>query len=127
MLVRWLVVVLALIGAVPVRICTCGAAHLFPSAPAPHDTDCPPPGPEPALESNSNPAEHHDADCHFVKPRPIMSLGLQCLPADVPSIDALVLSLAEPPRLEPLPGYTVRDLDPPPDQPLYLTYRVLRN
>ena len=35
MVVRWLVVVLTLFGAIPVRICTCGAAHIFPSAPPP--------------------------------------------------------------------------------------------
>lgn len=127
MVVRWLVVVLTLFGAIPVRICTCGAAHIFPSSPPPRDTDRPPPGPVPAFDSNTAPTEQHDADCHYVKPRPIMPPGIQCLAADVPAIEAPVLALVEPPQLEPLPGHAVRDFDPPPDRPLFLTFSVFRN
>jgi hypothetical protein len=126
MVVRWLVVVLTLFGAIPVRICTCGAAHIFPSAP-PRDTDRPPPGPVPAFDSNSTPAEQHDADCHYIKPRPIMPPGVQCLPVDVPAIDAPILEFVHAPQLDPLPGHAVPDLDPPPNRPHFLSFTVLRN
>jgi hypothetical protein len=128
MVVRWLIVVLTLIGAIPVRICTCGAAHHHhPSVPPPRDADPEPPGPIPVIASNPSPAEHHDADCHAVKPRPLMSVGLQCIPADVPPVDALAAAFFDPPHLEPASGHALRDYDPPPDRPLFLTFRVLRN
>ena len=61
MSVRVLVVVLTVIGAVPIRICTCGAAHPCDNVP------------EPVREApagvTADPAQHeHDADCHAVKP-----------------------------------------------------------
>lgn len=128
MLVRLLVVVLTLIGAVPVRICTCGAAHQHHSpAPAPKD-DC---GHD---HHNSNepsiapdPLVHHDADCHAVKPRPIMSLGLQFNVTDIPPTDVLAVELVGSPMLVPIVGHEVRDFHPPPNRPLFLTFLVLRN
>ncbi len=91
MVVRLLVVVLTLVGAIPVRICTCGAAtttHSLPSPPACRTA--------PRLQTGlsiiartSSPAEHHDADCHVVKPRPLMSHGLQFDVVDVPPLDAI--------------------------------------
>ena len=129
MVVRWLLVVLTLLGAVPVRICTCGAAHHHHHhAPLPRDTsNQPAPGTLPAIDANPAPAEHHDADCHAIKPRPLMSLGVQFDVTDVPPADALAVALIEQPELEPLPGHAVREFHPPPDRPLFLSLRVLRN
>jgi hypothetical protein len=126
MLVRWLVVVLALIGAIPVRVCTCGAAHHHASSPLPSNDPDSTPGSSP--ECSAEPArEHHDLECHAVKPRPLMSLGLQAdTPADPPT-DAIAADVVEPPVRKPLCGYPFRDSDPPPNRPLYLTFGVLRN
>jgi hypothetical protein len=129
MIVRLLVVVLTLIGAVPIRICTCGAAHNHVPAdvhPAPCSHNHEPQ--DRALDVSNAPGhEHHDADCHAVKPRPLMSVGLSCASIDVPPADALAVALVEGVDLDPAPGHTVRDVDPPPRRALFLTYTVLRN
>ena len=129
MVVRWLVVVLALVGAIPVSICTCGAIHdPFQSLFAPRSGEQEPPrGPIPGLEPSSGPTEQHDADCHAVKPRPLMSAGLQLDTVDAPAVDALATALTDPPRLELAVGHAFPDLDPPPDRPLFLIYCVRRN
>ena len=127
MLIRLLVVVLALVGAIPVRICTCGAAHHSPPAPAPRDADGEPASDSGSgIKSNSIPADHHDPDCHAVKPRPIMSLGLTCDTAQAPAGDTLAVAFADLCTFEPTSSPVVRDLDPPPDRPLFLTLLVLR-
>ena len=130
MVVRLLVVVLTLLGAIPVRICTCGAAHDHPAAPVlPSKSPC---GHDhddrgaPAY-SDSTPSEHHDADCHAVKPRPLMTLGLQFDVTDIPPTDALAVALVETPRFDPMRGHIVRDFHPPPNRPIFLSHSVLRN
>jgi hypothetical protein len=117
MIVRLLVVVLTLIGAVPIRICTCGAAHHHDSQPLRE---------LPAGVAADPAHEHHDADCHAVKPRPLMSIGLSCVVMDVPVADGLSTPLPEPPRLEPAPGHDIRDAHPPPGRCDFLSYTVLR-
>jgi hypothetical protein len=119
MIVRVFVVVLTVIGAVPIRICTCGAAHL-------HETASEPVG-EVLAGVSSEPAHHeHDADCHAVKPRPLMSIGLTCPATDVPPADDFAVAAVELPQLEPAAVFAVRVVDPPPIQPLFLTDGVLR-
>ena len=120
MIVRLLVVVLTLIGAVPIRICTCGAAHHHDAAPQPIRE-------LPAGVAPAPAHEHHDADCHAVKPRPLMSLGLSCVLVDAPPADCLSVSLPEGIRLEPSPGHLIRDVHPPPGRCEFLGYTVLRN
>jgi hypothetical protein len=131
MVVRLLVVVLTVVGAIPVRICTCGAAHHHHHTPAPkplcgHD-HAPLPGSSPVVVPDPEPAEHHDADCHAVKPRPLMSVGLQLDFTDVPPADAMAVALPERPEVVPTPGYAIRDFHPPPNRPLFLSLCVLRN
>jgi hypothetical protein len=128
MLVRLLVVVLTIAGAVPVRLCTCGAAHHHHAQPPPpcdshhhhHDGDFPALACDPAHE-------HHDADCHAVKPRPLMSLGLQFDLTNVPPADSHSVALELPPEIGPTSGHALRDFHPPPDRPLFLVYSVLLN
>ena len=129
MVVRLLVVVLTLIGAVPIRICTCGAA----SDPAPVTHSAPSPcshrhGPidGPSIGGDSGHA-HHDADCHAVKPRPLMSIGLSCDVIDAPAADGLIVPLVEAPALQPAAVHAIRDTHPPPAHPSFLSYTVLRN
>jgi hypothetical protein len=127
MVVRLLVVVLTVFGAIPVRVCTCGAAHHHHHhAPPPRDTDRQPPPAQPAVAADPGPAEHHDADCHAVKPRPLMSVGLQFDLADVPPADAAAVALVGPPPADVRAGHTIRETRPPPDRPLFLTLGVLR-
>jgi hypothetical protein len=117
MIVRLLVVVLTLIGAVPIRICTCGAAHHHDSQPLP----------ELPAGVGADPAhEHHDADCHAVKPRPLMSIGLTCTMMDPTTADCLAAVLPEAPHLKPAPGHAIRDVHPPPGRCDFLSYTVLR-
>jgi hypothetical protein len=129
MVVRGLLVVLTLLGAIPVRICTCGAAHHHHHrAPQPRESShLPPIGTLPAIDANPAPVEHHDADCHAIKPRPLMTLGLQFDVTDVPSADSLAVALIEPIAPEPSPGHSIRDFHPPPDRPLFLSLCILRN
>src|SRR5262245_27227409 len=118
MIVRLLVVVLTLIGAIPIRICTCGAAHHADSSPL-RET---PPG------VSADPGHaHHDADCHAVKPRPLMSIGLSSSATDVPAADGIFVPLVEVPAVEPAPGHALCHAHPPPVHPSFLSYTVLRN
>ena len=55
-----------------------------------------------------------------------MSVGLTSTAIDVPTADGLAVALVEAVHLEPVPGHAVRDVDPPPRCPLFLTYTVLR-
>jgi len=128
MFVRLLVVVLTLVGAVPVRVCTCGAAHHHHTpTPKPIRDHAPARGSSPAVAPDPGPAEHHDPDCHAVKPRPLMSQGLQLDVTDVPTPDTLGVALTELVEPEPAAGEPVRDFHPPPNRPLFLSLCVLRN
>lgn len=120
MIVRLLVVVLTLIGAVPIRICTCGAAHH-------HNSPSQSPGELPAGVGDDPAREHHDADCHAVKPRPLMSIGLICPAMDQPVEDCLAAVLPQAQRLELAPGQAICDVHPPPGCCEFLSYTVLRN
>lgn len=122
MVVRLFVVVLTLVGAVPIRVCTCGAAHEHASSSprdVPHDL---PHGvvPDPAHE-------HHDADCHAVNPRPLMSAGLQVVVTDAPAPDALAVPFAHAAPEVATTDHAVRESHPPPNRPPHLVYTVLRN
>jgi hypothetical protein len=129
MVVRLLVVALTLIGAVPIRICTCGAASGSkpdaPSAPSPCSHRHGQPD-EPSVGVDSG-HTHHDADCHAVKPRPLMSIGLSSDVIDGPPADGLVAPLFEAPALHPSAGHAIRAVHPPPVHPSFLRYTVLRN
>ena len=118
MIVRLLVVVLTVIGAVPIRVCTCGAAHHHDSQPVP----------ELPAGVGADPAhEHHDDDCHAVKPRPLMSIGLSCPMMDSPDADCLAAALPELLQLIAVPGHALRNAHPPPGRCDFLGYTVLRN
>ncbi len=127
MILRLVVAVLTMLGAVPLRICTCGATEVH------HPT------PPDLLESESSPTppganpddgpHGHDHECAAVKPHPAMSLAVPITLADtppditliVPTVDALSLTATpEPETVEP------RSPDPP-GTPLYLTFCNLRN
>jgi hypothetical protein len=129
MVMRAVLAVLTLLGAVPFRVCTCGAAHVHhkaPVAPAEHPTHSGCSG-----HQTNDSLPDHDHDCPAVKPSAAMSVALTAtvaeLPPDCPLVFASdvgnsVLTLAATPaHAEP------RSPDPPPDQPLYLTLRTLRN
>ena len=83
MIVRLLVVGLTLIGALPIRICTCGAASesepVVPLAPSPcshrHGQ------PDGLFVGVDTGHTHHDADCHAVKPRPNVKIPDRLSPA----------------------------------------------
>jgi hypothetical protein len=121
MVVRLFVVVLTLVGAVPIRVCTCGAAHEHASS-SPREVQRELPHgvvPDPAHE-------HHDADCHAVNPRPLMSAGLQVVVTDAPAPDALAVPFADDDSPAPSAGHADRQCHPPPNRPPHLAYTVLR-
>jgi len=118
MKVRLLVVVLTLIGAVPIRICTCGAAHACERSPEPAGQL--PPG------VSSEPAQpEHESECQAVKPRPLMSIGLAYPAADIPPADGLAVAIVDAIQPGPTAGYAVRVVDPPPFRPHFQTDTVL--
>lgn len=130
MVIRLLVVGLTLIGAVPVQICTCGAHdHAVPqTAPVPDDdTDTSNATTLPLIAEVPEPARHHDHDCHFIKPRPMMPHGIVADTAKLPPAEFLasvvpVMAVPAVPSAE-----SVCELRPPPNQPLFLTLLRLRN
>jgi hypothetical protein len=87
---RWLALAITVAGAIPVRICTCGASlHLhglslfdgrqnIPPLPAPTIPD------ESILTDHLQPLVEHDPDCHLVRPRPLMAPGILPIPTDTP-------------------------------------------
>lgn len=134
MIVRALVAVMTLVGAVPFRVCTCGAAHHY------HHADAPPPAPQPqpegvahqqsaALSPNERPPHyHHDPDCHAVKPRPAMSLAVPAALVEMPDADFTGTATVEPPQPLIAPGHAATAARPPPRaRPLFLTLQVFRN
>ena len=128
MVLRALIAVLTLVGAVPFRVCTCGAAHIHHQAPPPA-----PEAPDSCGHSACAPQkepQQHDHDCPAVKPRCAMAVAVPATPADTQVADAPIAFLPElsvlAPR-PPSPGAKPRSPDPPPDRPLYLTLLTLRN
>lgn len=127
MVVRAVLAVLTLLGAVPFRVCTCGAAHVHHKAPVlpaerhSHDGCA-------EHQTIDRPAEH-DQNCPAVKPRAAMPHAVTATVADVPPHSPLVVPLDEPVNaaLAELSSAEPRSPDPPPDQPLYLTLRTFRN
>jgi hypothetical protein len=122
MVVRALLAVLTLVGAVPLRVCTCGAAHAhvetLPATPAEHSDhadDCDP--------------VHHDDDCGVHEPRATMCEAVPVAAADAPADHAVAPIAFEPAAfaaaLAPL-AIEPRSPDPP-TTPLYISFRALRN
>src|SRR5438045_2306242 len=113
MVVRSLLTVLTLLGVVPLRICTCGAAHIHYHAPAPAPSSDPPPS-TPAIGEDSGPVHHHH-DCGIHKPRPAMSQGVSFVLAEVPTDDAAAILGGMPePVAAPAPAAVEpRSPDPP--------------
>lgn len=136
MRIRVLVAVLTLLGSMPLRVCTCGAAHSHSPEPAPHETghthhpdgDIDHAAPGGHHPNRTAPAGHsHDPDCHAVNPRPIIRDALaDPHPVDPTHADgglqtaALVPTPATPHR----EGVAPRAV--PPGVPLYLSLLVLR-
>ncbi|MBA2227258.1 hypothetical protein [Thermogemmata fonticola] len=87
---RWLALAITVAGALPVRICTCGASlHLHGLSPFDGRQNIPPlPAPvtpdESILTDHLQPLVEHDPDCHLVRPRPLMAPGILPTPADLP-------------------------------------------
>lgn len=127
MAVRWLLVLMTLIGAIPVRICTCGAHDHVQVEDSTGTTPAPFPPSEYPIANDSTPTEEHDPDCHYVKPRPLMPPGPPLVYVDIPPLDALGVALAERPQPEAAAGERTREFHPPPNRPLFLTLLVLRN
>jgi hypothetical protein len=128
MVVRLLIVLLTLVGAIPVRICTCGA-HDHPLF-SKHESGERSPLPAsdwPSIADDANSPEHHDSDCHFVKPRPLMPPGTPLDTVDVPPLDSTGVALVALPIMVAAIVEPTRDFHPPPNRPLYLTLLVLRN
>jgi hypothetical protein len=92
----------------------------------------------PAHDSHAGCAGHqatqntpeHDHDCPAVKPRAAMPHAVTASVAELPSDSPLVVPTDESRVAEALPALATaepRSPDPPPDRPLYLTLRTLRN
>jgi hypothetical protein len=129
MVIRWLIVVLTLIGAIPMRICTCGAAHHHPSNFQAQAVNTPNHASVKfAIDADPEQDEHHDHDCHVLKPRPIMSVGVQLHFTDVPSDDLMGIAFYSPiaSSISTIQS-AIRISHPPPNRPLYITLRVIRN
>lgn len=124
MLVRLLLTVLTLVGAVPLRICTCGAAHLDHHVTPTQPTEPQPPG----VHTDDNPVGHHH-DCPALKPTRSMSVAVAPVMADGTADDTssvaltgFVIQLPMPPRSHVEP----RSPDPP-NRPLFVYVCNLRN
>jgi hypothetical protein len=127
MVLRALLAVTTLLGAVPFRVCTCGAAHVHHALPA---TPCEDAGGccDPTAVSEST--AEHDHDCLAVKPRAAMSVAVSASVADVPAASLHLFALPADLSLQgdfPRVAVEPRSPDPPPDRPLYLTLKILRN
>ncbi len=98
---RWLALAITVAGAIPVRICTCGASlHLHGLSPFDGRQNIPPlPAPitpdESILADHLQPLVEHDPDCHLVRPRPLMAPGILPTPADLPDEANLGIPLVE--------------------------------
>jgi hypothetical protein len=128
MVLRAVLAVLTLLGAVPFRVCTCGASHVHHKAPVlPPDHDSHP-GCVGHPPTQSPP--EHDRDCPAVKPRATMPLAVTASVAELPSDSPLVVAIDESEvagAFSPVAIAEPRSPDPPPDKPLYITLRTLRN
>ena len=129
MVLRAVIAVMTLVGAVPFRVCTCGAAHVQHHAPPVPAPDAPQPA-EPALGVPNDCPPAHDHDCPAVKPRCAMSVAVPAVPADVDVPAAFIAHLPEFAGLAPTadtPAPKPRSPDPPPGRPLFITFLTLRN
>jgi hypothetical protein len=95
---RWLALAITVAGAIPVRICTCGASlHLHNLPPWKEQQNTLPLSP-PVTAGSSVLTEHfqpwveHDPDCHLVRPRPLMAPGVLLPPTEIPHDTAVGLS-----------------------------------
>ena len=127
MVLRAVLAVLTLLGAVPFRVCTCGASHVHHKAAAPpaHHSH-----PGCAGHEQTDTAPRHDHDCPAVKPRAAMPQAVTATVAEPPTVTPLIIALDEVAPLLPMIATAdaePRSPDPPPDRPLYLTLRTLRN
>lgn len=119
MIVRVLIVLMTVVGALPFRVCTCGAVHH-------HHTTNPQPTQAPASPEADTP--HHDPDCHAIKPRCAMTVGVSVPVLDWPTTDSFGFSAVE--TALPLTASVHAEIPshpPPRGSPLYLTLNVLRN
>jgi hypothetical protein len=128
MVARLLIVVLTVVGAIPVRVCTCGAAHHHhpPSRPAPDTQNLPPTPATPIVTADPEP--QHDPDCHAIKPRSAMALGVTPSVFEPSDFDVLVAAVM-PDGVEILQQLALlcTSCRPPPrGAPLYLCLQVLR-
>ncbi|MCX8138256.1 MAG: hypothetical protein N3E46_01060 [Gemmataceae bacterium] len=138
---RWLALAITIAGAIPVRICTCGASlHLHGLSPSDGQQNTPP-LPAPATPDESilidylQPLVEHDPDCHLVRPRPLMAAGILPAPADLPHETSPGMPLVEMISWDGLATPTsvslVLDPHPPPLRfsltPLHLALCQLRN
>ncbi|HSQ54359.1 MAG TPA: hypothetical protein VLM40_01330 [Gemmata sp.] len=128
MILRAILAVLTLLGAVPFRVCTCGAAHVHRYAPPPAREDRAAPGPPAFAADTSTPQHHHD--CPAAKPRAAMSVAVTASMVDIPADSPIIAAWVELPAAETMvlsSNDEPRSPDPPPKQPLFITYQSLRN
>ncbi len=85
MLFRLLLVVLAVVGTIPLRICTCGALHHHAATTeaANNATQLHKTTPVTVAIQSEDGEEHHDPDCGSLNPRPAMNLAVDFEPASV--------------------------------------------
>jgi hypothetical protein len=125
MVVRALVALMTLVGAMPFRVCTCGAAHHH-HAPTP-DAPLPPQFPV-VSPDDPDPHHHHHPDCPAVKPRCAMSVGVTAGLVEVPDADHTRTAVGEPPQPAASERHDEPTSRPPPrGRPLYLMLQVFRN
>jgi hypothetical protein len=128
MVLRALIAVMTLVGALPFRVCTCGAAHVHHTAPPlacdlpDHDLPC--------GCATDHGVPEHDHDCPAVGPRCAMSVAVPATPTGAESDSAQVAPVphfTDTAARAVEPGAKPRSPDPPPGRPLFLTLLTLRN
>jgi hypothetical protein len=135
MLIRLLVAVLALVGPLPLRVCTCAASTPAQSAPAKvkkcRCADCGPVADAAARDTSPTPCEAapqsnpHDHDCPAVNPRPgARDIGTPPAPDTATEAPAVV---SEPLTLARAPVPIAFKRTHTPRTPLYITFLALRN
>ena len=134
MLIRLLVAVLTLAGPIPLRVCTCAAAH---AAPAP-ESHAAPHGPAiDGAESHahadccdeSHQPTQHERECPAANPRPLVREAVSPAASDAPSDYSSQVAVVEtPPLAGPrLAAPSARQSTRTSNTPLYLTLLTLRN
>jgi hypothetical protein len=129
MIVRLVVAMMTVLGAVPLRICTCGYAHIdhhTPALPCSVERDS---GPVTANVVSDDSSHGHHHDCAALKPKPAMSLAVPVAIADLPDLApmAVFVPLLVETTLAPTPTSAEARSPDPPNRPLYLTLCSLRN